>query len=142
MSERINTIGHALLACSWMPHWSCHYYRLETNSSFTVGDWEYSVVASVVSLILYGLLIAGNLASVAFDRPRVIVATVSGIGHATLLCLHIVRLIRPFRFEVFGFTWSRNSSLREVALIVPFVVLASYLALRYRNAKFTPTQRA
>ena len=33
----------AVAACSWMPNWACHYYRLETGSSFVVGSWEFLV---------------------------------------------------------------------------------------------------
>jgi len=37
--ESWRQIFFAIAACSWMPHWACHYYRLETNSSFVVGSF-------------------------------------------------------------------------------------------------------
>ena len=64
--ERWLRVFFGVAACSWMPHWSCHYYRLETGSSFVVGSWEFSPTASAVHMLVYTLLIALNLAVTAW----------------------------------------------------------------------------
>ena len=94
-------IFFGVAACSWMPHWACHYYRLETHSSFIVGSWAFSTRDSVVSLCFYTLLIALNLAAIEFERYRVVAAGASGIGHLIIGSLHVYRLVDPFRFDVF-----------------------------------------
>jgi len=118
----------AVAACSWMPHWSCHYYRLETGSSFVVGSWEFSRLDSVVSLLVYSALIAINLAAIAKLRWRLPATLVSGLLHLMIGSLHALRLFEPFRFEVFGYTWSRAASLREAIIVLPFGLLSLWVA--------------
>ena len=120
----------ALAACSWMPHWSCHYYRLETGSSFAVGSWDFSRLDSVVSLLVYSALIGSNLAAIGLLQVRLPAAFLSGLLHLTLGGLHLYRLINPFRFEVFGYTWSQQASLREMIVVIPFGVLCLFMARR------------
>ena len=110
-------------ACSWMPHWSCHYYRLETGSSFVVGSWEFSRFDSFLSLLVYGALIVLNLAAIERLQLRSLAALTSGFLHLTIGGLHAYRLINPFRFEVFGYPWSQGASLREVIIVIPFGLL-------------------
>jgi hypothetical protein len=117
-----------LTACSWMPHWSCHYYRLETGSSFVVGSWDFSRLDSVVSLLVYSTLIALNLAAISRMALRRPAALLSGVLHLVIGGLHVYRLIRPFRFEVFGYEWSQSASWREVLAVVPFGVLCLLMA--------------
>jgi hypothetical protein len=113
----------AVAACSWMPHWSCHYYRLETGSSFVVGAWNFTPLDSVISMVVYSGLIALNVVAVARDRVRPLAALISGIGHVAIGGIHVVRLIRPFRFEVFDHQWSASASAREVAMVLGFGIL-------------------
>src|SRR5437763_446549 len=103
-----------------MPHWTCHYYRLETRSSFVVGSWEFSRIDSVLIMAVYTVLILLNLTSVVWTRSRLVASNSSGLAHLGFGAFHIVRLLRPCRFEVFGFPWSRGSSTREVAIEVGF----------------------
>jgi len=121
-------IFFGVAACSWMPHWACHYYRLETHSSFVVGLWIFSTRDSVVSLCFYTLLIALNLAAIELQRYRALAAGASGIGHLIIGSLHVYRLIDPFRFEVFGYSWSYAASLREVIIVVPMALLSLLVA--------------
>jgi hypothetical protein len=118
----------AVAACSWMPHWSCHYYRLETGSSFVVGSWEFSRLDSAVSLLIYSVLIAINLAAIVKLRWRLTATLSSGLLHLLIGSLHALRLFEPFRFEVFGYTWSRAASLREAIIVVPFGLLSLWVA--------------
>jgi hypothetical protein len=113
-------IFFGIAACSWMPHWSCHYYRLETGSSFIVGNLNFSAFDSLLSMLLYSILIGLNLASISFIKFRFFAALASGILHLTLGIIHITRFINPFKFEVFDFEWSMGSSLREILIVVPF----------------------
>ena len=131
-SERVLALFYGLAACSWVPHWACHYYRLETRSTFKVGRWNFSVADSVVSLIVYSFLIAMNLASISFEEYRVLSATISGVGHLSLGLLHVYRLWHPFDFEVFGYEWSRGASLREVMIVIPFGLLCLVVATTIR----------
>ena len=122
-------IFFGVAACSWMPHWACHYYRLETGSSFVVGSWVFSTLDSFVSLCFYTLLIALNLAAIEFERYRVVAAGASGIGHLIIGSLHVYRLVDPFRFEVFGYSWSSGASLRESLIVIPVGLLALIVAI-------------
>ena len=119
----------AVCACSWMPHWACHYYRLETGSSFVVGSWAFSALDSFVSLCFYTLLIALNLTAIQIEMYRVVAAAVTAIGHLIIGSLHVYRLVNPFRFEVFGYSWSYGASLREVLIVIPVGLLALIVAI-------------
>src|SRR5512134_1029582 len=99
-TDRWLPVFFGVAACSWMPHWSCHYYRLETGSSFVVGGWEFSPAASVVHMVLYSGLIALNLAAITVPRLRPPSAVLSGLLHVAIGGVHVVRLVSPFRFEV------------------------------------------
>ena len=123
-------------ACSWMPHWACHYYRLETQSAFVVGSWTFSTVDSSVSLLIYSALIALNLLAISAERYRVIAAALTGLGHLALGSLHVYRLLRPFRFEVFGYPWSAGASLREALIVIPFGLLSLLVAVTVRPRIF------
>ena len=125
----------AVGACSWVPHWSCHYYRLETGSSFTVGSWQYTPRESVVAMAVYALLIAANLAATVAPRSRVPVAFLSGLLHLGFAGLHSYRLFRPFRFEVFGYPWSLSASTREALILAVFGVLSLVVAQRLRHER-------
>ena len=126
----------AVCACSWMPHWACHYYRLETGSSFVVGSWAFSALDSVVSLCFYTLLIALNLTAIQIEMYRVVAAAVTAIGHLIIGSLHVYRLLNPFRFEVFGYSWSSGASLRESLIVLPVGLAALGIAwalIQYRS---------
>jgi hypothetical protein len=121
----------AIAACSWVPHWACHYYRIETGSSFAVGSWNYSVADSIMSMIIYSILISLNIISVSFQKIRFISALLSGILHITLGILHIIRLNDFFTFQVFGYDWPLDSSIREVAIVLPFGILCLIVAFSF-----------
>jgi hypothetical protein len=115
-------------ACSWMPHWSCHYYRLETHSSFVVGSWEFTRADSMISMVVYSGLIALNLVAVVRHGARPLAALLSGLGHVAIGGIHVVRLVRPFRFEVLDHPWSMGASAREVVLVLGFGILCLCVA--------------
>jgi hypothetical protein len=119
----------ALAACSWVPHWACHYYRLETGSSFAVGSWDYSTLDSVVAMFIYTILIALNIISVSYHKIRFVSALFSGIFHLTLAFVHISRVLNPFRFEVFGYEWSIGASVREIIMVFPFGIACIAVAI-------------
>lgn len=129
-------IFYGVAACSWMPHWACHYYRLETHSSFVVGSWAFSSLDSIVSLLIYSALIALNLLSISAEKYRIIAAGVTGIGHLSLGLLHGYRLLHPFTFEVFGYAWTYGASLREVLIVVPFGLLSLFVAITVTLKRF------
>jgi hypothetical protein len=133
LNIRCLKIFYGLSACSWMPHWACHYYRLETHSTFVVGSWAFSSFESVVSLVIYSVLIALNLLAITAGRYRVIAAALTGMGHLIIGTLHVYRLIKPFTFEVFGYSWSYGASLREALIVVPFGLLSLLVAIEVRN---------
>lgn len=118
-----------IAACSWMPHWSCHYYRLETGSSFVVGSFHFSNFDSLLSMFLYSILIVLNLLAISFTPVRFLSALSSGILHLTLSFIHIWRLFDPFKFEVFGYSWSYASSVREIAVVLPFGILCIVISI-------------
>lgn len=112
-------IFFAIAACSWMPHWSCHYYRIETGSTFIVGRLNYSVFLSLLSMLFYSVLICLDILAVSFAKIRFIAALSSGVFHLTIGFIHVYRLIHLFHFEVFGYNWSMGASLREVLIVIP-----------------------
>lgn len=118
----------AFAACSWVPHFACHYYRLETQSSFVVGNWRFARIHSVLFMVLYAGLILLNLSAIEFSALRMPALLVSGGIHSALGVLHAYRLTNFFPFEVFGYPWSRGSSTREaimeLALGAGFVLLS------------------
>ena len=118
-----------------MPHWACHYYRLETGSSFVVGSWAFSPLESVASLCFYTLLIGLDLAAIQIDVFRVVAAGLTAIGHLIIGSLHVYRLVNPFRFEVFGYSWSYGASLREALIVLPvgFAALGVAILLKTKN---------
>ncbi len=109
-----------LAACSWMPHWACHYYRLETGTSFVVGSWEFTRLDSAASLLVYTLLIGINLVAISWLVWRRSAALLSGLLHLAIGSLHVYRLWSPFRFEVFGYAWPQGASFREAIIVIPF----------------------
>ena len=124
----------ALLACSWVPHFTCHYYRLETGSSFVVGQWQFSRGHSVIMTGIYSLLVLLGLTAIMRPEVRLPLVIGSAFLHGALAFLHLYRLNRWFRFEVLGYPWSRQSSIREslieLSLCACFVRLALNLPLR------------
>jgi hypothetical protein len=118
-----------LAACSFMPHWSCHYYRIETDSSFVVGNMSYSTTGSLISMFVYSILIGSNLLSISFSSLRFISALTSGFLHMGIGVLHIIRLFDPFTFEVFGYQWPQSSSVREILIVVPFGIFCTLIAI-------------
>ena len=135
LDKRFLRIFFGLAACSWMPHWACHYYRLETQSAFVVGSWNFSPVDSSVSLLIYSALVALNLLSISAERYWITAAALTGIGHLAIGSLHVYRLLRPFRFEVFGYSWTSGASLREALIVIPFGLLSLFVAISVRNEK-------
>jgi hypothetical protein len=121
-------IFYGVAACSWMPHWACHYYRLETHSGFVVGSWNFSSTDSIISVLIYTGLVILNLVAIQSQNYRIIAAGLSGLGHFGLGALHVYRLMRPFTFEVFGYPWSQMASLREALIVIPFGVLSLIVA--------------
>lgn len=124
----------AVAACSWVPHWSCHYYRLETGSGFRVGSWEFSRLDSWLALVIYSVLVAANISAVVVTAARPVSALGSGVLHVAIGGLHAYRLAAPFRFDVFGYNWSLQASLREAILAIAFGVLCLWVGTRVRVA--------
>lgn len=124
----------AVSACSWMPHWSCHYYRLETDSTFVVGSFAFSRADSVLALTIYSAIIAANLFAVIKPIVRPPVAILSGVMHLCFAALHAVRLFKPFRFEVLGYPWSLTASLREVFIVGLFGLMSILIGFASRRA--------
>jgi len=118
----------AFAACSWLPHFTCHYYKLETGSSFVVGSWRFTRTHSALIMVVYAGLALLNLCAIEIAALRTPSLVISGTLHAVLGILHVVRLVHFFPFEVFGYPWSRGSSTREaimeLALGVGFLLLA------------------
>jgi hypothetical protein len=133
LDARSLKIFYGVAACSWMPHWACHYYRLETHSSFVVGSWAFSSFDSVVSLLIYGVLVVLNLLAIQSVKYRFTAAALTGLGHLGLGSLHAYRLLYPFTFEVFGYSWTYGASLREVIIVVPFGLLSLFVAVAVKR---------
>ena len=93
-----------------------------------VGSWSFSSTDSVVSLLVYSVLVALNLLSISVETYRVPAAALTGIGHLILGSFHAYRLVHPFAFEVFGYAWTLGASLREVLIVFPFGTVSLFVA--------------
>ena len=80
LNPKLLKLFYGLAACSWMPHWACHYYRLETQSTFVVGSWSFSYLDSVVSLLVYSFLVSLNILSIAAQKYRVVAGVLTSVG--------------------------------------------------------------
>lgn len=125
----------ALAACSFMPHLSCHYYRLETHSTFIVDGFIYSPVQSFFSILFYAGLISLNILAVIKQGIRLTSLFATGFVHVLIGLVHATRLIHPFRFEVFGYNWPEQASLREVLIVFPFGLVCCMLWLNLRKTE-------
>ena len=134
--ERFLPVFFGISACSWVPHWACHYYRLETGTSFVVGSWSFSPTDSAISLAVYGLLILINLLSISIIRLRFPISLATGLLHIIIGSVHIARLLSPFTFEVFGYPWSYGASLREVVVVLSFGVVCLMVAAKLFKSRF------
>ena len=124
-----------------MPHWSCHYYRLETGSSFVVGSWSFSPAASVAHMLLYTALISPSLGAVALPGLRPVSALLSGVLHLRIGAVHVTRLFRPFRFEVFDLPWPTGASVREILIEIGFGVVCLVVAWSTWQRRAEPRAR-
>lgn len=68
--ENFAQLFSGTVACSFMPHWACHYYRIETGSSFAVADWAFSFADSFLFLLIYAILITAAMLSIALPSLR------------------------------------------------------------------------
>jgi hypothetical protein len=59
---------------------------------------------------------------------RFAAAVSSGVLHIAIGALHVYRLVIPFRFEVFGYTWSQQASIREALAVTGFGALCLWVA--------------
>ena len=136
LDKRFLRIFFGVAACSWMPHWACHYYRLETHSTFIVGSWAFSFADSMVSLLIYSVMVTINLLAILVEKYRMMAAALTGIGHLGIGLLHAYRLFDTFTFVVFGYSWSYGASLREVLLVIPFGLLSLFVAVAIKRKGF------
>ncbi|HUP65418.1 MAG TPA: hypothetical protein VM557_09070 [Thermoanaerobaculia bacterium] len=120
----------AFAACSWLPHFTCHYYKLETRSSFIVGAWRFTPMHSALAMLFYAGLASLNLVAIEVAGVRTPALLISAACHAALGALHLYRLTNFFPFEVFGYPWSRGSSTREA--IMELALGAGFLLLAIR----------
>ena len=97
-----------------------------------VGSWTFSTTDTVLALVVYGALTASNLVAISVHRVRFLTALIDGLGHSVFGVLHLVRVARPFRFEVFGYPWSLQSSIRELTIVSLFSLLCFWVARRAR----------
>ncbi len=129
----------AASACSWMPHWACHYYKLETGATFVVGAWSFSRIDSLIAIGLYTLLVVVNLAAVVTPRMRMGVGIASGTLHVAFAVLHAFRVISPFRFEVLGYPWSMAASARETVIVGLFGIASITAGIAYGKRLALPS---
>lgn len=134
VKESFLRIFFGITACSFMPHWACHYYRIETGSSFVIGSWSLTVSESYLFMLFYTLLISLAILSVSIRSLRPISGLVAGLVHLALGVIHIIRLRAYFKFEIFNLEWPLNASLREVLIVIPFGI-ACLLVSFYSNNK-------
>ena len=135
MSPRLASLFFALGACAWVPHWACHYYRLETNSAFIVGSWEFSRADSIGAMAIYSLLIVMNLAAVEVRSLRFPAGVIAGMLHLAFAALHVWRIAHPFPFVVFGYAWPLGASLREALILAAFGAMSVWVGFVSRTRR-------
>lgn len=132
---KTNTLNsfYGIIACSLMPHWACHYYRIETQSSFVIGSWRLTILDSYLFIIFYSLLIVFVLLSIRFDSLKLISGLLMGCAHITFGIVHLIRLFHFFQFEIFNLEWSLRSSFRESLISILFGLLCFGLSVWQRK---------
>jgi hypothetical protein len=93
-----------------------------------VESWRFTPAESLISIMGYTLLAGAAAAAIVLRGWRFPVAAVSGVAHLAIGCLHGYRLLRPFRFEVFGYEWPLGASLREAAIVGSFGAVSLWFA--------------
>jgi hypothetical protein len=93
-------------------------------------------------MAIYASLIFANLWATTDRRPRIAVAAVSGSLHLGFAGLHLYRLYRPFRFEVFSYPWPFEASLREAVILSMFGTLSLFVAVNLRQKRIGAYQSA
>ncbi|MBI3448326.1 MAG: hypothetical protein HY049_05350 [Acidobacteria bacterium] len=121
--DRSLSVFFTISACSWMPHWACHFFRLGTGSTFAVGSWSFSALDSAVSLGVYGIIVLINILATTHTGFRPAAAFTSGLGHLGIGAVHVWRLISPFRFEILGQSWPLSASAVQATILLPFSLL-------------------
>lgn len=122
-----------IAACSWMPHWACHYYWIETHSSFTAGRWVFSRSESLVALVASSGLVLMNLLGVVWARPRAWFAVITGVGHLAIGAAHTAGPIWPSGFDVFNHLWPVVTSTQGVVAVIAFGGLSCVVAAILRR---------
>ena len=56
--------------------------------------------------------------------------------HIIIGSVHVVRLLRPFTFEVFSYPWSYGASLREVVVVLSFGVVCLMVTAKLFKSRF------
>ena len=100
-----------------------------------VAAWSFTPWESAAAIAVYSGLITGCLLAVQAPALRAAAAFVSGLGHTAIGALHVVRLVHPFRFEVFGYRWPIGATLREALLVLPFGLVSIALAASLRRRR-------
>ena len=130
-----HAVFFALTACSWVPHWTCHYFRLGTNSSFIVADWTFTKLHSEISLACYAVLVALNILAIVRTGLRLFAAGLSGVGHTCIGALHLFRLVRPFPFLILGQPWSLTASAIQAGILLPYGILCLAIAFNLNRGR-------
>jgi len=121
-----------LAACFWVPHWWSHYRQFGTQRVFGRRPWDFMPGDSWGALVVYGLLIIANLSSVWAPSWRWASAVASGVLAMSLGSLQFYRLWKPFPFEIFGYSWSREGSVLEAMAVTAFGAAFFVVAHRVR----------
>jgi hypothetical protein len=122
--------GWALLGYTYIPHLSCHYYKLATNSTFIVANWQMDLKDSIIMIIFYFSLAGSCILAILFRQIRKPIGIIAMAVHLTLGIIHFIRIWYPFKFEVFNIEWPLHSSLLEVFISIPCAFLALLLLLK------------
>ena len=93
-----------------------------------MGSWDFSRFDSALALLIYSSLILACLLAVVWTELQRLAALSSGVLHIALGALHTYRLVKPFRFEVFGYPWPQSASFREAIIVIPFGALCLWIA--------------
>jgi hypothetical protein len=116
-----------------MPFWFCHYFRLETGTSFAIYTIDFSFTDSYLLLALFSLAILFSVLSISIFRLRFASVVLAGILHLIITAIHIARLIHPFRFEVFNIEMPMSGSKRELLFGIPLVIACIAVAISLKR---------
>ena len=106
---------------------SVHVIRIETDSNFTIGEYNFPEFLSILLLAFLICLIIIIILSVQFDRLRFPALLTTVIFLLTIIFIQIVRLVEGHSMKILDTEWPLPASFKETIILIVFSMFCIYL---------------